>query len=645
MATRNTTHILKNSDIVSRPLPSSLLKGEPIVNTADGIVFFSGVTTTTSEWTPAGTGTTSNFFEVGSNLYDLRVRNKITHYNDLTNLSGKFLSGTTNGFELANISDITGVDTFVTGFTYDDVNTFTISRNQGQPNLTSTISVLSGITYYGDGTGLTNIPISGVVNLQTELDSKIENGVNSGGAEEIFSGKSGTDLYFRTLSGGSNTSISTIGDIIRVDVSIPPSTNTFVTGGTYSDVTDTITLTRNDDVTVDITGVTDTFVTGNTLTAANNNTNTQSAQLDYNIPVAGGPYFITTQNTFTTGGTYNLGTTSIDFDKNDGSTFSVDLSNIDVNDTFVTGGTNNSATDNTNSASIDLLYNQDVAPSTYSLPYTDTFTTGGTYNNGTSLITFDQNDGSNFTVDLSTIDVNDTFVTGFTYNSTNNTFTISRNEGEPNLTTSIDTVSGLTISNLTAGRVVYVGTGGELTDESGFEYNDTTNLLTVGDLNVTNSSGTTANIGQGGLVIGSGGSTSTSGVGDLTVHGDLTVFGDTTTISTSELYVEDPQIELNYNPTGDTSTTSVGSGIKIQDGDGTTTGDTYFTIGQMQSLTGIVPGEIPNVSEYSGFVGYNNRGWVTQLNDIVIRNNNLNNGAPNGVRVLAEFDILDGGTY
>jgi hypothetical protein len=492
MATRSTKLIIKNNSVPSAPFSgATLLRGEAIVNTADGIMMFSGVTSSTSEWTPAGTGGNSNFFEVGSNLYDLRVRNKITHYNDLTNLSGKFLSGTTSGFELANISDITGVDT---------------------------------------------------------------------------------------------------------------------------------------------------FVTGSTLIAASNNTNTQSAQLTYNIPVAGGPYFISTQNTFTTGGTYNSGTTSIDFDKNDGTTFSVDLSNIDVNDTFVTGGTNNSATVNTNSASIDLLYNQDVAPSTYNLPYTDTFTTGGTYNNGTSLITFDQNDGSNFTVDLSTIDVNDTFVTGFTYNSTNNTFTISRNEGEPDLTASIDTVSGLTISNLTAGRVVYVGTGGELTDESGFEYNDTTNLLTVGDLNVTNASGTTATIGQGGLVIGSGGSTSTSGIGDLTVHGDLTVFGDTTTISTSELYVEDPQITLNYNPTGDTSTTSIASGLRIQDGDGSGN-DVFYTVAQMNTFTG------GDVTEYTGANGYTNRAFLTQLNDIVIRNTNSNNGAPDGARVLAEGDVLDGGTY
>ena len=56
MAIRQTTHVLKNSDIVNRPLPGSLLPGEPIVNTAEGIMWFSGVTTSTNEWTAAGTG-------------------------------------------------------------------------------------------------------------------------------------------------------------------------------------------------------------------------------------------------------------------------------------------------------------------------------------------------------------------------------------------------------------------------------------------------------------------------------------------------------------------------------------------------------------------------------------------------------------
>jgi hypothetical protein len=425
MAIRQTIHVLKNSNIVNRPLPSSLLAGEPIVNTADGIVFFSGITTSTTEWTPAGPGGSANFFEVGSNLYDLRLRNQITKYQGQTGsgLVGKFLSGTTSGFVLADISSIQGIDT---------------------------------------------------------------------------------------------------------------------------------------------------YVTGSSLTAASNNSNTQSSQLTYNVTPSGGPYSISTQNTFTTGGTWNSGTASIDFKRNDGATYSVNLSGIDVNDTYVTG---------------------------------------------------------------------------FTYNTTNNSLTISQNQGEPNLTVYISSVSGLTFNNLTAGRVVYVGTGGLLKDESGFEYNDSTNLLTVGNINVQNSSGTTANIGQGGLVIGSGGSIATPGIGDLTVHGNLNVFGSQTIIGTNELYVEDPQITLNYNPTGNTSVTSVSSGIKIQDGNGVVSGNTYFTIGTMQNLIGIVVGQTPSVSEYTGLTGYSNRGWVTQLNDIVIRNNNLNEGSPNGVRVLAEFDVLDGGSY
>jgi hypothetical protein len=226
---------------------------------------------------------------------------------------------------------------------------------------------------------------------------------------------------------------------------------------------------------------------------------------------------------------------------------------------------------------------------------------------------------------------------------------LTRDIGTPSLRWNIFagdiSATGLTISGLGSNRVVYTDGSGGLTTEAGFEYNDTTDLLTVGDINVTNAQGNPANIGQGGLIIGSGGSTNTPGIGDLTVHGNFTVFGTATTVSTNELYVEDPQVTLNYNPTGDTSSTSVASGIKIQDGNGTATGDTYFTVGQMQNLTGIVAGETPIVTEYTGLTGYENRGWVTQLNDIVIRNNNLNNGSPNGTRVLAEFDVLDGGNY
>jgi hypothetical protein len=63
----------------------------------------------------------------------------------------------------------------------------------------------------------------------------------------------------------------------------------------------------------------------------------------------------------------------------------------------------------------------------------------------------------------------------------------------------------------------------------------------------------------------------------------------------------------------------------------------------MSTLTGITATQVPNITEYTGLNGFTNRGLVTQLNDIVIRNNNVT--IPNGVRVLAEFDILDGGSY
>ena len=118
-------------------------------------------------------------------------------------------------------------------------------------------------------------------NVQTQLNTKIDNGVNSGGANEVFSGKSGTDLYFRTISGGSNTTITTVGGIIKID-STSSGDNTFVTGGTYS--SGTLTLDRNDGDTVTVTGFTtgggdNFYVTGFTYNDANTLTISQNGGL------------------------------------------------------------------------------------------------------------------------------------------------------------------------------------------------------------------------------------------------------------------------------------------------------------------------------------------------------------------------------
>jgi hypothetical protein len=486
MATRQTRLVIKNSVIPSQTLPSSgVLQGEGLVNIGDGILYFTGGTSGSPTWVDSGNAT-SGYFEVGSNLNQLKIRDKIISYSGVTNLTGKFLSGTSTGFVLSDISSIGGgADSYVTGATWNP-NFLSLNLNNGKPTVTATIDSFTALTING------NLSVTG-----TETVNNLT--------------ITGTGLY-NTTAAGSNPL-----EIVN-----------------YSSLT---AFSQTNDV----------YVTGSTLTSATNNTNNQSSQLLYHGTPIGGPYSIVTQNTFTTGGTFNSGTEAIDFKRNDGVTYSVSLSGIDINDTYVTG---------------------------------------------------------------------------FTYNPSSNTLTISQNEGESPLTASINTVSGLTVSNLTSGRVIFAGTGGILTDDNGFTYNSGTDTLGVQNIEAA---------------------------GDVVVQGSLTVFGPSVSAFTSNLYVEDPNITLNYNPTGSTTLTSVNAGFTIQDGNGNTSGNVNLDIVRMQNLTGLTANNVPNVSEYVALTGYSNRGWITQLNDIVIRSTDVSDGGSagdfNGVRVLAEFDILDGGSY
>jgi len=183
----------------------------------------------------------------------------------------------------------------------------------------------------------------------------------------------------------SGNSAETTFDVDLTSLVSSVSANTFVIAGGYSNSTDTISLLRNDGVFVNITGVTDTF---------------------------------------TTGGTYDNGTALITFDKNDGTTYDVDLSSLDLNDTYVTGGTLTQPTDNTNSGLINLLYSQDVSPSTYSIPYTDTFITGFTYDdNNTFTIVENNGDTHNVTFnEVSGLTVNGTLDVTGDINVTGTTF-------------------------------------------------------------------------------------------------------------------------------------------------------------------------------------------------------------------------------
>ena len=238
----------------------------------------------------------------------------------------------------------------------------------------------------------------------------------------------------------------------------------------------------------------------------------------------------------------------------------------------------------------------------------------------TTLNTTNTNTLSATTITVDDINVNDDV--NISGDLTVNNLTVTGNTSLQGTSATTFSATSVNIGGLGSNRVVYTTGSGLLTTESNFTYTEGTDTLAVNNIEVSN---------------------------DVTIQGSLTVFGQSVSAFTSNLYVEDPNITLNYNPTGSTTVTSVNSGFVIQDGNGVSLGDVNWDVVRMQNLTGLTATQIPSVSEYTGPTGYENRGWITQLNDIVIRSTDPTDGGVagdiTGVRVLTEFDTLDGGTY
>jgi hypothetical protein len=357
MANREVRLITKNSSIVDRSLPTSLLAGEAIVNTAQGIVFFSGVTQSSNDWVPSSD---VNFFEVGSNLYNLKIRNKIVSYGEVNDLSGKFLSGTTSGFSLANISDIKGFDTFLTGGTYS-----------------------SGTTIFKNNTGGT-FTISGYSTGYTLTDTKIVDA-----------------LGYTPLSAY---------------------TDTFLTGFTYQNTTNTLEITLND---------------GSIFNTSIN----EMSGMTFNGSVSATTYYGDGSNltgintTQVTGLTFNTSNYELGLGQNNNNNFTVDLS-ILSSDMTITGGTYNS-----NNGTATFTNN---SGGTFDVTgFTDIYTTGATYDVSNGEATFTRNDGNSYSVSGFYTGGTDTYITGFTYND--NTFNINDNSGNT-FNATIDTVTGITIN-------------------------------------------------------------------------------------------------------------------------------------------------------------------------------------------------------
>jgi len=115
----------------------------------------------------------------------LNLTNIPTQNNSATDILVRNTS--TGDVEFISVSAITpDTNTYITGYTYNDANTFTITQNDNTSFYTTINNVtgltvngsLSATTIFGDGNGLTNINISSVNNLQTSLDSKIDEPLN-----------------------------------------------------------------------------------------------------------------------------------------------------------------------------------------------------------------------------------------------------------------------------------------------------------------------------------------------------------------------------------------------------------------------------------------------------------------------------------
>ena len=393
-----------------------------------------------------------------------------------------------------------------------------LDNNINLNSITSSLisaTTISATTLYGGGNGLVNIPVSGVTNLQTELNTKISGATNLS-AEGIFAQKNGLDLEFKGLtSTGSSLNISSNPNSVNLDVVFPTdvfvysgnanasnSTLSFlnttggtftvtnsaalfadndinVTGGTYNPSNGCVTFTTNSGTTFDVcgflTGITDTYVTGFTYNNANTLTITRNdgTNISTSIDIVTG---------LTVNGNIEMGNTST---RQIYSTGVSDISSIE----YATSGTSiqmrwdgggNSTVLSINNTDFATLSSNKTAfggltyGSDYSPYYTDRslidlgffnsnnrYVTGGTYNNNTSLITYSGANGfTPFSVDLSSLDLNNTFVTGATYNNSN-TFTYTNNSGGT-FDVSFNVVSGLTATG-SISATTYYGDGSNLT--------------------------------------------------------------------------------------------------------------------------------------------------------------------------------------
>jgi len=302
-------------------------------------------------------------------------------------------------FEDANFVDSSNIDFTVTSgasVTADLIDTGVVAGNYGSDSQVAVfdvdakgrITAVSGETINGANIDNNDITISAPVgNATADL--------------------AGTQFLFTS----SDNSITIVGNNSNgVDFVVTDSTDTKITGGTYTDATGVLTLTDNDGTVITIDGEWNHFesaaIAGNVITFTSNTGETS------NVTVAA-----------VTGGTFDAATGIITVEG------SGTITNIDLGTDFVTGVTEadnvitvgnagGGTTDYTIQAVTAVTYNNDwdiALDGTGSLGTTPVelpFITGGTYSSGT--ITLGVNGGLESDIAITGLTNTDTYVTGAT---------------------------------------------------------------------------------------------------------------------------------------------------------------------------------------------------------------------------------------
>jgi len=310
-----------------------------------------------------------------------------------------------------------GGDTAISGITYDNNWGLSTESTDGSSG-TVLLPFITGGTYVGSEINLNNALGNSIsISAPETSDTFVTGGTityNSNGDLDL-SLNNATDININglskitgaTLVGSTLTLSDNLGNDIDVSGFTTTSSDTYVTGATYTESTGILSLERNDGNNVGVGGWT--YV--KSITESNNNLSvtlndgnvsllgieaiTGLGYNDWGITgsTTGGLFYSGTELPFITGGSYNAGTVTLNI--NGGVESDITISGLDSDDTYLTGATYSPTT-----LTLGMNDGTDVSVSGFAPEIT-----GGTYNNGT--LSLEDNVGGS--VDI----------TGITFSSTN----------------------------------------------------------------------------------------------------------------------------------------------------------------------------------------------------------------------------------